>query len=773
MKGGDFAREDAIVNLFHPDERATVELRLEGETPVLMLKRTRKMGSSTGRGRQPLQLEMQGESKKDEDAEKELESRLRISLEGFSQNKYLHQEAIREALASRPEERSEAIDKLLGTFEVREFASALDIDRQIDSAIKRINSSLQSLDRDKIQFNLNLRRKLEDNQKALMSRGFTKDELTLGSAIEILTSVRSLVAKTEERFGQEPLQYPLLSPNVQAIAEAQKKLVDETSILDRTRMELFRKSQERVLSLQHLSKNYSSLLTRFADSKAIDNNSLKKRMETIDFELMDLDAKGTIFQKKVTTLPSRRSVYEDLKRQLGDEQSKLASLEQKFGKEETIEKRTSQVDEELKSCAADLEKLSEHQRLIKIAIDVLENTKATACPVCSQSVDNVTLVLELKAKVSKDIGLSIGKLHDTEKQLKQTRQELEDAKRNVERLTQTMEAVNKELKVAADAISAIIEKKLEEDTDLDVIWHDWDDELKGVSNRVGKLRSERREIEETIKHQDQLISELGMIKKQLQKETGSLAEGSSLLDKVKECLSQIDVECGKYKETSDIDESRLMLTRLSEILIYLRDEENLEVSERELPVVSKQIQDLKARVTSLQLLAGSLQSIRKLANEFERDTSLARFKILENEINSFYSAILGHPHFAKLRVEVEREEPLIYSIRAVSTSEVTYIPTRFSTAQLNATALAIFMSNSAQMAGELPLMILDDPTQSMDSAHKEAFAKLITKASSQYQIIVSTEDEETKDFLVKHCSKIMIYEFGQWTITGPSLKEPT
>lgn len=51
-------------------------------------------------------------------------------------------------------------------------------------------------------------------------------------------------------------------------------------------------------------------------------------METIDIKLKDLEAEVTILQNKVSVLPSKHSIYEGFKRQLGEGQSKLASLAQ-------------------------------------------------------------------------------------------------------------------------------------------------------------------------------------------------------------------------------------------------------------------------------------------------------------------------------------------------------------------------------------------------------------------------------------------------------------
>ncbi|KON30189.1 hypothetical protein AC482_04505 [miscellaneous Crenarchaeota group-15 archaeon DG-45] len=215
---------------------------------------------------------------------------------------------------------------------------------------------------------------------------------------------------------------------------------------------------------------------------------------------------------------------------------------------------------------------------------------------------------------------------------------------------------------------------------------------------------------------------------------------------------------------------RSNLQNLSEVIAYLKDEERVETAEKELPTVEKQIQDLKAREVSLRFLAAGLESIRRLTVTYEKDASITQLKKLEDEINYYYTKIQGHPHFNRLKVKIEKEDPLIFSFRATSDQEDTYIPTRFSTSQLNTAALSIFMSNSSQQAGKLPIMILDDPTQNMDPAHKEAFAKLVATLPPRHQVIVATEDDETRRFLEKHCKDIKTYELRNWTTDGPEIR---
>lgn len=81
------------------------------------------------------------------------------------------------------------------------------------------------------------------------------------------------------------------------------------------------------------------------------------------------------------------------------------------------------------------------------------------------------------------------------------------------------------------------------------------------------------------------------------------------------------------------------------------------------------------------------------------------------------------------------------------------------------------MSYSSQQAGNFPIMIFDDPTQNMDLFHKESFAKLISSLLTDYQIIIATEDIDTKKYLEEHCSGIKVYEMNNWTPEGVEFKK--
>ena len=94
----------------------------------------------------------------------------------------------------------------------------------------------------------------------------------------------------------------------------------------------------------------------------------------------------------------------------------------------------------------------------------------------------------------------------------------------------------------------------------------------------------------------------------------------------------------------------------------------------------------------------------------------------------------------------------------------TYVQTRFSTAQANCAAIAIFLAVNQHLSKTLETILLDVPSQSMDPDHKERLAQ--TLASSTRQVIVATEDPQMYAFLRQSFVSPTIYELSPWTMEG-------
>jgi len=768
MKGGDFTREDAIVNLFNKSKKALVEINLQNPTSGLVLKRTRKMSTRTASGKQPLELKAGGLSFTDEEAESELEKLLKVKMEAFSQTKYLHQETIREILHAKPEERSQAIDKLLGTFEVREFAKALDFDRQIRGSTTLLQETVDALKRDKIQFLLNLKRSVEETKTFLISKGYEAQELTLLATLRKLEKSKNEVKQLNELYGKSQGALLDLKPDSQSLTDANRTLLNQLNDLDRARLEAINRLNNQKVKLKSDSTRYDDLFNQFQGMKQVDAAAITERVKAIEVELKNTDSKIKDVRQKLTSFPHKRSIYQNAKEKLELENSKLKAIRAEYGLIEEIQQKIALGENEVKAVQKDLDKLSGQQHLITLAIDHLETTKTQECPVCSKSIDNEQLTIALKEKVSDEISKSILGLREADKKIKANRKVLEGAIEESNSLLRTIIACETSLKAASEEIQKVVPNF--ETTNLDDIMKNWENEIEGLSRIESEFRAEQSKLVDVLTRFSQIQNEMRTLQAALQKVTSSAAEGSALSKKIDEVIRELDVEISKYSDSLVIDSLRKTLSDLADVLNLLRDDERVTAAEKELPLVEKQIKDLEDRSSRLQALASSLQSIRQMAVVFEQEASIAQLKRLEDAINLYYSKIQGHPHFARLKIDIEKEDPLIFSIRAASKQEDTYIPTRFSTAQLNSVALSIFMSYSTQQADDFPLMIFDDPTQNMDVTHKESFAKLVATLPPTYQVIIATEDDDTRRFLEKYCTGIKTYELGNWTPEGTEVK---
>jgi exonuclease SbcC len=767
MKKGDFAREDAIVNLFTKSKKANVEVKLgDGGDPITVT-RTRKMSTKTSTGKQPLEVQVGDKTLSDEDAEAELERILKISLENFPQTKVLHQETLREVLYAAQEERSQAIDKLLGTYEVREFAKTLDADLQLNKAAARATETIDDLQRDKVQFLLNLKRDLEQTKTTLLNTGHNEDDLTLSSSAKNLQGIQKRADELIRAYNKTPREINI-EPSISTLLQAHKAQSSYITEIDRARLEAMSKINDHRNTLQTDSTRYRDLRGRFEGMKDIEPTVMNARVAEIDEELKKLGSQKKVIRLKVIALPQTKTKYESAELNLKAERNALTEQQIKHGSTDEIASKITGGEKRLKEIASELEKLSGQQRLITLAIERLETTKDEICPVCSQGINNTALVKDLRSKVSEKLTLAASDLRGQEKKIRGERAELDAALREHKRLIDAIKTLEAALAKAIEELRKIVPDF--EQHNLDDLLKSWEGEVTQLSGRETEFTGERDGLNDTLRRFSELFGELDTLQLKLQKETSSQKEGAPLIGEIERLITTLQTEAERYMDTTAVDSLHGKLSTQSDVLTYLRDEEKVEEAEKELPTVQKQIEDLEARRSSLQAFAASLQSIRQVSTQYQKEASMTQLKRLEDSINEYYTRIQGHPHFTRLKIDVEKEDPLIFSFRAMSDQEDTYIPTRFSTAQLNAVALSIFLSNSDQQAGDFPLILLDDPTQNMDAPHKEAFARLIATLPPKHQVIVATEDDETRTLLEKHCKDIRTYELSDWTTEGPKIK---
>jgi ABC-type cobalamin transport system ATPase subunit len=93
--------------------------------------------------------------------------------------------------------------------------------------------------------------------------------------------------------------------------------------------------------------------------------------------------------------------------------------------------------------------------------------------------------------------------------------------------------------------------------------------------------------------------------------------------------------------------------------------------------------------------------------------------------------------------------------------------------EAGALALAIFLGLAASNkdSGTFGFVLMDDPSQSLDSEHKKQLVRVLNEVASQKRLVLSTMDREFRDCLAAELTKAKTeYVFEAWTPEkGPTI----
>ena len=243
-------------------------------------------------------------------------------------------------------------------------------------------------------------------------------------------------------------------------------------------------------------------------------------------------------------------------------------------------------------------------------------------------------------------------------------QKLDSAKKDAIKLAET--------KIGA-TLPPDLTKKIEEDRS----------ELETLGRQVTEESQKLQGLDRSYHEVENAVSSLTDFSKKLRLELGVSEQDKSspvkeLIDKARLRLVELDSKAARYKNEKTLDDFKLHLSKLREILDYLKSEEEVLTVEKDLPNTNAQIQEMTARINSLQQLEGSLAAIREVAMGYQKEAVSSELSSIETTMNHYYKLLAGHPVFQELQLSMnDQKEPIVYSIRAVGPDASTHIPTRF------------------------------------------------------------------------------------------------
>lgn len=261
---------------------------------------------------------------------------------------------------------------------------------------------------------------------------------------------------------------------------------------------------------------------------------------------------------------------------------------------------------------------------------------------------------------------------------------------------------------------------------------------------IEKLKDDIWDLEQEQKAVERRDTTLRQLEASLQKALSVSLIEQNLIRAAEKRIQNLEAEAAQFEDTKEMDAVRERFDRLREVLDCVAAAEAFGRSLKEKSSIEVRMEFIDTQIAELEELEASLKTLRDVLGEYQ--TTLTQQALVEFQaaIDQYYGSLLGHPHFQRIRIEALSGDPVKYDIKAADAkgTSQTHIHTRFSTAQTNAAALAIFFAVNQKLAELLPVLILDDPAQNMDVIHKEALAKTVASVAKSRQLIIATHEKQ-------------------------------
>lgn len=270
----------------------------------------------------------------------------------------------------------------------------------------------------------------------------------------------------------------------------------------------------------------------------------------------------------------------------------------------------------------------------------------------------------------------------------------------------------------------------------------------------------------------QILEEETRLQKELDHVKVEVRQKLELADGEEDLLSALDTAIKKAHSQAqkinsiDLHPIEEKLQRVRQIVEIANDEEKLRSLEHSYQTAQREKRRLNYRISKLVELRNALHDISETT---KRHQEVIVSEVLNNlDIGRYYEQLDPHPAYTELQIEPEPSSSGTYKYwikaRTADFDHSAYVQARFSTAQANCAAIAIFLAVNQHLSKNLETVLLDDPSQSMDPDHKQRLAQ--TLANNPRQVIVATEDPQMFAFLRESFITPVVYEFQPWTTRG-------
>jgi len=769
FKGPGFTEEDAYVNIFSDKPEASVEIELcftTGEN--LVISRSRKMASKSTISKTTLELHVNGFSYSGKEAQEQIVMLIGLNHERFLQSVFLHQDTIRQIVEGKPGDRDTVIDQLLGTGSLREFAEALDPKRLIPNEIKVLRTVKDRQEGEEARFEIQSRMDLEEQKNKLIAQGYKERNLTLPYLDGQLEQISKKLSRLADSYGQSTQVSDRTSSNVVDVKTSFFKTNELLRNLDRMRLKLLAERKEETARLEaklDLYKNTRKELSIVSDTTSADFDRQVLKLKSAQ------EKARSDFKQLQNDVEELENLVDEYRRQ-NDLIKKKEILVEDFmvdhGNTTAIIAKLNRTENRLMECKNEYEQGSSLVQLLVASEEYIRDKIPSQCPVCAQGIEPQDILNRLEIQ-NQETGQHIQEVRREIIRLEKTAEKLANDRAKIESMQSELDSLSIAKNDSFADICRIIDNANATIEDADSIIQERRGSVEECSCLLKEIDDELRQLENNRKSEELLRTRFRSAETDLQKLLSSEVSEDKLISASNEVISSINETIELLEENQTIDSLQNELDDLANVLDYIQAVEEYESRFDRGSSFREHLDIIDTQIADLEEFESSLQRLRDIVSETQGELASQALDKFQSSIDRFYRALIGHPYFQHIRIQALPTDPVTYDIKFTNDHGTieTNINTRFSTAQMNATALAIFLAVNQSITCTLPIIILDDPTQNMDRPHSEAMAQILSKLSKNRQIVLATHEKGFVQSLTENMGgNVRMIEMRTWTTDG-------
>lgn len=448
-------------------DKAEVKLTIQNDTGIFTIIRT----DVKGKGKKGKSIKLflpDGTLKEEDDAEQEITKLLQVSFRDFATTAYQHQETIHDFVIQTPNERSDAMDRLLGLTDYRNILDGIK-----NSDVSKVQKELIG-EFSKFQARIEEARKIrqkdiDDKIDKARERGIGDKELNEEELIK-------LSASTIEDVNSFAKQLGITAPTISSLSNW---------------------------------KDTEPLITK-----------IKNECDRLWAESPDVkeQSEKTGERSKIVSLKSQYNTqYQTFK----SKEKKLQDFERENGSKEKIENEIKDTINMIGAIDKEIKRTSSKAKLVEEGISLLKAaapSETDICPLCKKSVPN--LLEHLQKEWKEEIEVKVRDLKEKNGELDKKKNNLESLVKERDRLSHDIEEEKNRLSETIGNISEFLHRELSDKDDPAAILSK---ETKDIDTRLKEIEvaiKSKREKIDTIsakKETINLLYEILLLKDKLEK----------------------------------------------------------------------------------------------------------------------------------------------------------------------------------------------------------------------------------------------------------------